>query len=242
VTYIEPLTLILLFLLGIGIMRLPRQQPRRLFGWALFGTFLLSWPPAEWVLSRPLEGWYPTQPFHPQPGLDAIVVLSSAVTPASYERPYPVPDLETYNRCLHAAWIHKQTGLPVLVSGGRARPRDPAFAETMRDLLLTEGVPANQIWLEVASQSTHGNAVKSAAILREHSARRIVLVVDARSMWRAEACFRREGFVVTPAPNRFLYLEANARDWIPGWRAVRGNEITLHEMAGLIWYRLRGWV
>jgi hypothetical protein len=31
-------------------------------------------------------------------------------------------------------------------------------------------------------------------------------------------------------------------DWIPGWRAVRGNELTLHETAGLLWYRMHGWI
>src|SRR5262249_10515819 len=164
-------------------------------------TLVLSWPPAEWVISRPLEGWYPIQPFRPQAGLDAIVVLSSSVAPHSYERPYPLPDSETFERCMHAAWIYRQTGLPILVSVGRSKPRYPAFAETMRDLLVSQGVPVNQIWVEVASQSTHGNAITSASILREHGARRIVLVVDARSMWRAEACFRHEGFVITPAPS-----------------------------------------
>jgi len=67
-------------------------------------------------------------------------------------------------------------------------------------------------------------------------------VVDARSMRRAAACFRHEGIEVVEAPSRFLYLTAVMNDWLPGWRAIRGNEYTLHEMAGLLWYRLRGWI
>ena len=44
-------------------------------------------------------------------------------------------------------------------------------------------------------------------------------------MLRAAACFRREGIEVVAAPSRFRYLSAIVDDWIPGWRAVKGNEI-----------------
>jgi uncharacterized SAM-binding protein YcdF (DUF218 family) len=72
--------------------------------------------------------------------------------------------------------------------------------------------------------------------------RRVVLVVDARSMFRAAACFRREGIEVVAAPSRFRYISASIDDWLPGWKAVQGNEMTLHETLGLLWYRLRGWI
>lgn len=112
----------------------------------------------------------------------------------------------------------------------------------MRELLLGAEVPADMIWIEDRSRSTHENAVFSAQLLRQHGARRIALVVDARSMLRASACFRREGIEVVAAPSKFLYVSATVEDWILGWKAVRGNEITLHETLGLLWYRLRGWI
>lgn len=98
------------------------------------------------------------------------------------------------------------------------------------------------IWIEDRSGSTHENAMFSAQVLRRRGVCRIVLVVEARSMLRASACFRREGVEVVAAPSRFRYLSATVEDWIPGWKAVQGNEITLHETVGLLWYRLRGWI
>jgi uncharacterized SAM-binding protein YcdF (DUF218 family) len=112
----------------------------------------------------------------------------------------------------------------------------------MRDLLLRAGVPNEMIWIENQSRSTHENAVFSSLILQRQAVRRVVLVVDARSMFRAAACLRRAGIEVVAAPSRFRYLSATLEDWIPGWRAVQGNEITLHETVGLLWYRLRGWI
>jgi len=175
-------------------------------------------------------------------GVEAIVVLSSGVSPAQFERPYALADHETFNRCLHAAWIQRNSALPVLVSGGGGKRGIPPFAMTMRELLVNYGVPPDRIWVEDRSLTTHDNARFSARILRERGVRRIALVVDARSMRRAEACFRKEGIEVAPAPSKFMYLSATPEDWLPGWRAIRGNELTLHETAGLLVYRWRGWI
>lgn len=241
-TYTEPLLTLMLALCWIGVWFLKPTRVRGFLSVSLLATSLLSWPPCEYLLSRPLESGYPLRPFAAPPGLDAIVVLSSGVSPAQFERPYPLPDSETFSRCQYAAWIYRKTRLPVLASGGVGRKGNPPFAATMRDLLLTGGVPEDRIWVEDRSHSTHENASYSAAILRARGVRRIALVVDARSMRRASACFRREGIEVVAAPSRFLYLSGVVEDWIPGWRAVRGNELTLHETAGLLWYRMHGWI
>jgi len=242
VTYIEPLTTLMLALLWIGVYRIPRSRPKRWLALSLLVLSLLAWPPCEYVLSRPLESAYRLEPFRPPDGLDAIVVLSSDVSPAQFERPYPLADEETFRRCRHAAWIYGNTALPVLASGGIANRRYPGFAGTMRELLVNSGVPPDKIWVENRSRNTHENAAFSAQILRQKGARRIALVVEARSMHRAAACFRHEGIEVVAAPSKFFYLSATLQDWLPGWRALRGNELTLHETLGLLWYRLRGWI
>lgn len=207
----------------------------------VLGLFLISWPPMDWVFSRPLEGRYPVRPFRAPPGLQAIVVLGSAVRPPQFEQPYPLPDEETFERCEHAAWIWKRWGpLPVLATEGRQEW--PARNGTMRDLLVGAGVASDMIWTEDQSRSTHENAVYGARILREHGVKRIALVVDAQSMPRASACFRKEGFDVAAAPVEFRTWGPWNEELLPSWHAVRRNEITLHEVLGLAWYRLRGWI
>ena len=235
-TYTEPLLPLTLALSWICLYFIQPSRAKRWLCRSLLAITLLSWPPGEYVLSRPLEWHYPLKPFSAPAGLDAIVVLSSSVSPAQFERPYPLPDSETFSRCRHAAWIYGNTRLPVLVSEGIKSAEEP------RELLIAAGVPADMIWVEDRSRSTHENAVFSARILRQHGVQRIALVVDARSMLRASACFRREGIDVVAAPSGFRYVSATLEDWIPGWKAVHGNEITLHETVGLLWYRLRGWI
>jgi uncharacterized SAM-binding protein YcdF (DUF218 family) len=112
----------------------------------------------------------------------------------------------------------------------------------MRELLRRGGVPEDKVWLEERSRSTHENALFGAAILRTNGIRRIALVVDAQSMRRASACFRKEGIEVTPAPTDLRTFGPWQQELIPNWRAIRRNEITLHELLGLGWYRLHGWI
>jgi len=240
-TYIQPFTLLFLLAALVALLRIPSCKAKRFSLAAVLGLGLFAWPPFDWLLSRPLEWAYPVRPFHDTARIQAIVVLSSAVSPAQFERPYPLPDGATIGRCRYAAWIHRFKAVPVLASGGSGRSGIP-YARSMRALLLESGVPAQMIWTEERSHSTHQNAVNSARILRDHGIRTIALVVEAQSMLRAAACFRKEGIDVLPAPNRFRYLSATPEDWIPGWLAIQHNEDTIHEMLGLVWYKLRGWV
>jgi uncharacterized SAM-binding protein YcdF (DUF218 family) len=242
-TYIQPLSLIFLTMTLIGLLRLRHCKGSWLAISGILGLLLLSWPPVDWLVSRPLEGWYPIRPFPGAPA-QAIVVLSSAVSPPMYQRPYPLPDRETYQRCEYAAWLHTHwQPLPVLACGGRGTTRaaQPG-AVTMRQLLQQAGVPDSMIWIEQRSSSTHENAVFGAEILRQHSIKRIALVVEAQSMARAEACFRKQGIEVVPAPCEFLEFSFHLEEFLPNWKTIGRNEGSLHEIVGLAWYWLRGWM
>jgi uncharacterized SAM-binding protein YcdF (DUF218 family) len=241
-SYAEPLLLLLLAFSVIAWLRLRESsKEKRMLGWALLGLFLLSWPPAEWLFSRPLEFPYPIRPFQAVPGLQAIVVLGGGISPPQYERRYALPDSDTVNHCAMAVSVYKQTGpLPVLGCEGSHRNRP--FPSAMYDLLKTGGVPENLIWIEDRSRNTHENAEYGAAILKRRGIQRIVLVTDAQSMRRAAACFRKQGMDVVPAPCEFGQLGFSSEDLLPNWRAIRRNERTLHEVLGLVWYSINGWI
>jgi uncharacterized SAM-binding protein YcdF (DUF218 family) len=242
-TYIQPLLLVFLMIALTGLVLRKQGQKSRLPMVGFLGLLFLSWPPVDWLLSRPLERWYPVQPFPPAPA-QAIVVLSSTVNPPRYSRPYARPDRETYQRCEFAAFLHRNwQPLPVLACGGPGTKRSKqAVSVTMRRLLQQGGVPEALIWTEERSGSTHENAVFGAEILRQHGIGSIALVVEAQAMPRAEACFRKQGIIVVAAPCEFRQLEASLEDFMPGWQSIKRNEDTLHEAVGLVWYWLHGWI
>lgn len=239
--YTKPLLLLFSCVAIIGLLRLRHCRRRMLLVCGIVGLLLLCWPPIDWLLARPLEAWYPVQPPPSEPSPQAIVVLSSAVEPPRYERPFSIPDHETVKRCAFAAWLHTRwPALPVLACGGSRRSEPNSVV--MRELLRQHGVPEKLIWTEERSRSTYQNALYGAGILRERGVTRIALVVDARSMLRASACFRKQGFQVIPAASSFRIFGSLSEELLPDAGAIISNELTLHETLGLAWYRLRGWI
>jgi len=242
-TYLEPLLSVCIALTFLGWLRLRRCEGSWLVGAGLLGFILISWPPIQWVLSRPLEVWYPVRAFSTDANPKAIVVLSSSVDPIDYARPYDRPDLQTLQRCEFAAWLHTHwRPLPILATGGSLQAGHEAYSATMRRLLARAGIPVTMIWTEDRSRSTHENAVFGAQILRMHGVKSAVIVVEASSMLRAAASFRKQGITVIPAPCNFRQLGPLQDELLPSWKAIRQNEVTLHEIMGLAWYRVRGWI
>lgn len=230
-TYIEPLLFIFLTLCGVGLVL---RRPR-LVAVGILGTFFISWHPAEWLFSRPLESLYPPGPVNLM-NAQAIVVPGADYDDPTPERPFPVADRESYGRCRLAAWLYR-TGphVPVVVSGHWA-------TGVMRRILEDEGVPAASIWEEKGAHSTHENAIFSARILKDHNISAIALVSEARSMLRAKKSFERVGLTVIPAVWRRLDFTLDVKHMLPGAQALKSNEDTLHEAVGLLWYQLRGWM
>lgn len=245
---IQPFFTALLLLIVFAVARYwraPNRKPR-LLAVSILLLFLFSWPPAAWLTLQPFERLYPPRKF-PIGEAQAIVVLASSIYyPHVPGLPAPRVGNDTYERCEYAAFLHKKwRPLPVLLSGGGGEPNQPAYASTMKDALLKEGVPESAIWWEVQSRSTHENAVYSAQFLRNKGITHIVLVTDAYHMLRAEKSFRNQGVVVVPAAcgHRASRPLFNGIDTLlPGWEAIAFHEDVGHEWVGLVWYWLRGWI
>jgi uncharacterized SAM-binding protein YcdF (DUF218 family) len=139
--------LIFLLLLGFVTARslLQKGKGRAWLTAATLALFLLSWPPVDWLLSRPLEANCPRNWF-PDGSAQAIVVVSGGVLPRENYRPYRLPDFDTFRRCEHTAWLfHSWHMLPVLTSGGREGKQRSPYSATMREFLLQTGIPDGMI-------------------------------------------------------------------------------------------------
>jgi uncharacterized SAM-binding protein YcdF (DUF218 family) len=238
VTYIEPLLPLLLVVGLAGLIRARTISTRwsKLAPMAISfaGIFLLSWQPAAWLFSQTLQVWYEQVPM-PREDAPAIVVLSASVEPPSPLRPYSVVGHDTYIRLKHAAWLYKYwSARPVLACGGKA-------AAAMGEVLESEGIPKDRIWLEERSTSTHENAVNCQKILQQHGIIRIALVINANGMLRAAASFRKVGLDVVPAPCCFNH-PVTGWGLLPSWQGMELNAETTHELVGMAWYWLRGWI
>lgn len=154
------------------------------------------------------------------------------------------PSRITLERIRYGARLQRQLHLPVLVSGGTVYDSDhPGEAELMRDVLLQDyRVPVR--WVESESRNTWENARRSAAILKPEGVKRIFLVTTAFHMPRAKMAFEANGLEVIPAPSGF-FNKGNPGDTplimklLPSIWALNANYFVLHEVVGILWYKLR---
>ncbi len=209
---------------------------------AVSSLYLLSIRPVADRLVGWLEVQQPTldaQVFQQQTPPEAIVVLGSGVN--GYTPDYdmlPQPSALLLQRLRYAARIAGQTGLPILVSGGAANGINEA---AVMDRVLLEDFGVTTHWQEDQSVTTMDNGRLSQAILSPSNIRRIILVTHALHMPRAAKVFRHQGFEVVTAPTAYLRALQNHswRDWLPTVLELRKSQLALHEMAGLLWYRIR---
>ena len=103
------------------------------------------------------------------------------------------------------------------------------------------GVPVR--WVEERSRDTAENASLSAAMLRAEGIGAVVLVTHAYHMPRARRAFEAAGLSVLPAPHDWAGVRPAGtfvRDLLPSAPALEASWLALHELTGMLWYRLRG--
>ena len=104
------------------------------------------------------------------------------------------------SRLLTVARLQKQTGLPVILSGGKVLPGDAAEALVARRALVSLGLPADQIVVDAGSRNTAENAQYTKKLCLQHGWKQPILVTSAVHLPRAAAFFKRAGLTVTPYP------------------------------------------
>jgi uncharacterized SAM-binding protein YcdF (DUF218 family) len=139
-------------------------------------------------------------------------------------------------RVRYGAYLHRLSGKPLLVTGGRPKKTQLSEAEAMRNVLESEfGVAVK--WLEERSLNTRDNADYSRIILAAEKIDNILLVTHASHMTRAREEFERAGFDVFPAPTKFrVKRPLSFFDFLPSASALASTARSLHEWLGRAWY------
>lgn len=214
----------------VGFLLL-RRAPRagRAMIWAGAGSLVLLCLP---VVSRLLAA-----PFD-RPPLDlaearqaqAIVILGGGTRRRAPEYGGDTLGRLTLERVRYGARVARQTGLPVLVSGGQLLEAESTEAALMSDALRDEyGIEVR--WAERRSRNTRENARFSAPMLKEDGVGTVVLVAHAFDMPRARAEFEAAGLRTIAAPTG---LSANAplraTDFVPTAAALLASYYSLYEL------------
>lgn len=236
---LPPLSLLMLGLCGHVLARHFRRQGNAiiLLAVALF-LFVSTGAGARW-LCAPIEQRSLPLASVAGSGAQAIVILGGGRLYAAPEADgTDIPGRQTLIRLRHGARLQRQTGLPILVSGGAPDGKGESEAAIMaRSLREDFRVPVK--WIEDGSDNTAQNARLSKQQLQQAGITRVLLVTDALHMPRAQSVFVRSGLSVIPAPTGFTAQKPlSAEDFIPNAKALETSSYALHERLGALWYLL----
>jgi len=224
-----------LVLVVVGLLAL-RRFPRAGRALALTGAavlWLCSLPVVANGLVTALGGATPLD-MEAAKRADAIVILGGGVRPRALEYGGDTLGRLTLERVRYGAYLAKQTGLPVLVTGGSPEPEVRSEAELMREAMLSEyGLDVR--WVDSVARNTRENARNAARLLQAEGKQSVVLVIHGFDVRRVRRLFAEVGLKVVLAPTRVPSGgPPSLQDFFPSAEALGTSHFAAYEVLALL--------
>lgn len=236
-----PGSLILLGLIGWYAVKRRTHRGRFLILTSILLMWAFSTPLVSFALLDSLQNRYPPITQVPE-NADAIVVLGAGREFGSSEfgRDQDV-SIHALVRLRYAAYLAKQTDLPMIISGGQVWNQPGTEAELARDVLQTE-FEVDRVLVELNSKTTLENAARSAEILKAKGWEHPLLVTEYWHMPRAMYSFNKYNVKALAAPtgrDTPDITEQGIWAFLPQAQSMERTRVALHEWLGRLWYRMR---
>ncbi len=235
---LPPLSLIILLIAGLVLYRRRRHLAMSLILLSTVSLYALATPWMGGLLQKSLEISSPVTP-DALKSADAIVVLGGGRRKDSAEYGGDTLNSTSLERLRYAAYLHRISGLPILVTGGKPDGGSIAEGTIMQHVLQHEyGISAR--WVEDTAHTTWENAAHSTLLLKQSGIQRIALITHAWHLRRATPLFEASGLSVLPAGTQFSSAQVDSIfDLLPTTTGLRSSTYALHEWLGIAWYKLR---
>ena len=235
---LPPFTQIIFLLLAWQLRKIMPRLAKAICILAVLSLWILGTPIGSKTLAITLEQDVALPPNQlTNVHADAIVILSASQNENTPEFGEAVSSKETLSRIRYGAFLHRRTGLPVLLSGGSVQGNEHrSLAETMA-FDLDEGFGIKAKWLETKSRTTAENANFSYAILEAENKTSIALVTNSLHMMRAKWSFKQAGFSVLPSPTGFIDTKPlTINSFLPNAHSLQLSSDVVHEWLGYWFY------
>lgn len=150
------------------------------------------------------------------------------------------------DRLIHTLQLYKMGKIKkIIISGGHFFEDDIHEGKEMKNILVSAGIPEEDIILEEKSLNTRENALFSAKILQEKFPKKsYLLITSAFHLRRAKACFQKANIETDVFAVDFY---SQNRAWLPShWLAPNEKSlyywyVLLHEILGYVVYKIVGY-
>lgn len=236
-----PGSLILIGLFGWYVVKRRLHRGRILIICSVLLMWLFSTPLVSFTLLDSLQNRYPQIGAVPE-NADAIVVLGAGreFGASEFGRDQDI-SVHGLIRLRYAAYLARQTGLPLIVSGGQVWNRPGTEAELAKQILSAE-YGLLDVVEEPNSKTTLENAARSAEILNSKGWEYPLLVTEYWHMPRAMYSFNKFGVEALAAPTGRDTPDVTEQGvWalMPQAQSMERSRVALHEWLGRLWYWMR---
>ncbi|MFT5290248.1 MAG: uncharacterized SAM-binding protein YcdF (DUF218 family) [Planctomycetota bacterium] len=236
---LPPLTLFVPAGLGLWMMRGERKRLGRwIFACASLTLVGLCTPVVGLLLTRMVEVDAVVDLDDIPVGPRAIVILGAGMESSSPEYGRGSLSDLSLERIRYGAYLARATGLPLLTTGSVLRTGTaPVGVEMARVLGEEFRVPVR--WVDDQATNTRANARRANEILSSEGIQEVFVVTHAWHMRRALYSFEQTDLRATPAPTMVHPPFAlQLGQFVPSSKGLRTSAFALHEMLGLLAYRL----
>ena len=230
--------IIWIFILLIGALTFKSKRKRILcitfFSFYFFtNSFIADSCSRLWEIPR----------FQPTETYDVGIVLGGI---ADYDKITKAHNFNKHaDRIIDAQQLYHQKKIKkILISGGNGVLFNDGYIEAnaMRDYLILNQIPDEDILIENKSRNTKENAFNSAKILKkEYPNSKILLITSANHMKRAQFCFEKANIKTTAFPTDCTTSYTNLSIeylFLPRVDALQVWENLIHEWIGYIVYKI----
>lgn len=235
----------LLLFVGVLLASLRRQWGLRLCWLALVVLLAQGWQPVPNILLRHLEAQHPAietnRSLQPYVG---VIVLGGALDPSYAWGAHGQPALNdaAERMAVPVALAQRSAHLRIVFTGGEGELFGQGLTEAARARIFFDlmGLPPERVQYESASKTTYENAMLTAALPGIDQRQPWLLLTSANHMPRAMATFKHAGWNVTAYPVDFRAGTATPWNQYSLQKGAQKWQLALHEVLGLLAYRLAG--
>ena len=214
----------------------------KLIWWlALAWAYLMSIPVLASLAGGMLEDQYrPIGDLERYRGYPVAMLCSGAGRLDSERGWVNRPANSGWERLLVATETARGVGGELLISGGAPHGSgEEPIALTMSKVIERMGIDLRKVTLETRSTNTYENLANLREQLGETP---FILVTSATHLPRAMSVAEKLGLNAIPQPADYVSsAPVGLRSFLPSIRALQEWHIVLHELAGLLYYKLRGY-
>jgi uncharacterized SAM-binding protein YcdF (DUF218 family) len=232
-------------ILGILILALIVNKPalRRKLLIASLGLLLFFSNP--FIINQLLKYWEPKSNMNNMQVYDAGIVLSGFM--GRDKESGRLSFGESADRLTEGLIQYRKGRIKtIIISGGSGSLVDDTRESILAKTFLIENcnVPDSVVIIDTVSRNTYENAVESKKIMNAAGLRTAIMITSAWHMRRAEGCFKKVGLEVDIHPVDGMYHGQGSTPSdliIPNTGHIVHWENLMHEIAGIIIYKLQGY-